>query len=80
MAKEDEQILVVERSKIEQVGMFHGLVFDIDPYLDVIFQGLPQFKLRKEMETDPSGLEKKDLSAIVRSALAVILTRSMICR
>lgn len=54
MAKDDEQILVVERSKIEQVGMFHGLVFDIDPYLDVIFQGLPEFKLRKEMETDPT--------------------------
>lgn len=54
MAKEDEQILVVERRTIEQVGMFHGLVFDIDPYLDVIFRGLPQFKLRKEMETDPT--------------------------
>ncbi|MHC4552715.1 MAG: hypothetical protein ACYSUT_08110 [Planctomycetota bacterium] len=54
MGKEDEQILVIERSKIEQVGMFHGLAFDIDPYLDVIFQGLPQFKLRKDMETDPA--------------------------
>lgn len=54
MAKEDEQILVVERKKIEQIGMFHGLAFDIDPYLEVIFQGLPEFKLRKEMETDPT--------------------------
>ena len=52
MAK-DEQILVVERKKIEQVGMFHGLVLDVQPYLDVVFSGLPEFKLRSKMETNP---------------------------
>ncbi len=54
MGKEDEQILVVERKKIEEIGMFHGLVFDVDPYLEMMFQGLPEFKLRTEMETDPT--------------------------
>ena len=52
MAKE-EQILVVERKQIEQVGMFHGLVLDVQPYLDVVFSGMPQFKPRPEMETNP---------------------------
>ena len=52
MAKE-EKILVVERKQIEQVGMFHGLALDVQPYLDVIFSGMPQFKPRPEMETNP---------------------------
>ncbi len=52
MAK-DEQILVVERSLIEQIGMFHGLTLTAGPYLDAIFSGMPEFKPRCEMETDP---------------------------
>ncbi len=52
MAKE-EQILVVERKAIERVGMFQGLTLDVQPYLDVVFSGVPQFKPRSEMETDP---------------------------
>ena len=53
MAKEDEKILVIERKKIEQVGMFHGLMFDVQPYLDVVFAGIPEFKRREDMETNP---------------------------
>lgn len=51
---QEEQILVVKRKKIETIGMFHGLTLDVQPYLDVIFSGMPQFKLRSEMETDPT--------------------------
>lgn len=50
---QDEQILVVERNAIEKIGMFHGLTLDVEPYLDVVFSGMPQFKPRPEMETDP---------------------------
>ena len=50
----DEQVLVVKRSVIEQVGMFHGLMFDVDRYLAAIFEtGDPQFMLRSEAETNP---------------------------
>jgi len=50
---QDEQILVVERNVIEQIGMFHGLKMDVQPYLDVIFSGVPVFNPRTEMETNP---------------------------
>lgn len=50
---QDEQILVVERNVIEQTGMFHGLNFNVQPYLEVIFSGVPDFKPRSEMETNP---------------------------
>jgi len=52
MVKEEE-ILVIERKRIEQVGMFHGLVLDVEPYLEVVFSGVPQFKPRPQMETNP---------------------------
>lgn len=50
---QDEQILVIERKAIEQIGMFQGLTLDVEPYLDVVFSGMPQFKPRPEMETNP---------------------------
>lgn len=53
MAK-DEQILVIERETIETIGMFHGLKLDVQPYLDAIFSGMPVFKPRAEMETNPA--------------------------
>ncbi len=53
MAREEEQILVIERKKIETIGLFHGLMLDVQPYLEVVFSGIPEFKLRKEMETNP---------------------------
>jgi predicted NUDIX family phosphoesterase len=52
---QEEQVLVVERGVVEEVGMFHGLVFDVDRYLDKIFvPGVPRFMPRSAMETDPS--------------------------
>jgi predicted NUDIX family phosphoesterase len=52
---QEEQVLVVERSVIEEVGMFQGLAFDTDRYLDRIFvQGIPRFMPRSKAEHDPS--------------------------
>jgi predicted NUDIX family phosphoesterase len=52
---QEEQVLVVERGVVEEVGMFHGLAFDVDRYLDKIFvPGVPRFMPRSAMETDPS--------------------------
>jgi predicted NUDIX family phosphoesterase len=54
VAKE-ERVLVVERKVLEQVGMFQGLAFDVDRYLDKIFaQGVPRFIPRSRAEKDPS--------------------------
>ncbi len=54
MARE-EQVLVVERKIIEQVGMFHGLAFDVDRYLSKVFvHGVPCFMPRAQAEKDPS--------------------------
>jgi predicted NUDIX family phosphoesterase len=50
-----EQVLVIERKVLEQVGVFNGLVFDVDRYLDKIFApGVPRFIPRSEAEIDPS--------------------------
>lgn len=50
-----EQVLVIPRSAVEQVGMFHGLVFDVDGYLEALFDsGVPSFMPRPEAEQDPS--------------------------
>lgn len=52
---QEEQILVIERNVIEEVGMFQGLAFDIDRYLSKIFvQGVPRFMPRPQAELDPS--------------------------
>jgi len=51
----EEQVLVVERKVVEQVGMFHGLAFDVQRYLDKIFaSGVPRFISRSQAEKDPS--------------------------
>jgi predicted NUDIX family phosphoesterase len=50
----EEQVLVVERKIIERVGMFQGLMFDVDRYLSEIFvQGVPRFMNRSQVEKDP---------------------------
>ena len=50
-----EQVLVVPRSVVEEVGMFHGLVFDVDSYLEKLFAAdVPSFMPRPEAEQDPS--------------------------
>lgn len=51
----EEQVLVVERKVLEQVGLFNGLAFDVDRYLQKIFvQGIPHFLPRSQAEKDPA--------------------------
>ena len=53
--KQQEQVLVVERKVIEQVGMFNGLAFDVGRYLKGIFvPGVPRFMVRGEAEKNPA--------------------------
>lgn len=50
-----EQVLVIERKVIERVGLFNGLMFDVDRYLREIFiQGVPRFLPRSQIEKDPA--------------------------
>ena len=52
---QDEQILVVERKVLEQVGTFQGLVLDVQRYIDKLFvPGIPRFIPRPKAEKDPS--------------------------
>ena len=54
MARE-EQVLVVERKVLEEVGMFQGLEFDVERYLHKLFaQGIPRFMPRSQAEVDPA--------------------------
>jgi predicted NUDIX family phosphoesterase len=51
----EEQVLVVERKVVEEAGMFQGLVFDVQRYLDKLFvPGVPRFMARSAAEKDPS--------------------------
>jgi predicted NUDIX family phosphoesterase len=51
----EEQVLVIERKVLEQVGMFQGLNFDIEQYLKKIFvPGVPRFMSRAQAEKNPS--------------------------
>lgn len=53
MAREEE-VLVVERKVVERIGMFQGLTFDVERYLDAIFvPGVPRFMVRSRAEVDP---------------------------
>jgi len=52
---QQEQVLVIERKVLEQVGIFHGLAFDVERYLQKIFvQGIPHFLPRPQAEADPT--------------------------
>jgi len=52
---QEEQVLVVERKVLEQVGMFQGLMLDVDRYLREFFvQGVPRFLPRSQAEADPA--------------------------
>lgn len=52
---QDEQVLVVQRSVVESVGMFHGLAFNVEDYLEKLFApGVPRFMPRPQAEKDPS--------------------------
>lgn len=50
---QEEQVLVVERRVLEQAGMFQGLVFDVQRYLDKLFvPGVPRFMPRPQAEAN----------------------------
>jgi len=52
---QEEQILVIKREVFEQAGLFNGLMFETERYLDKIFaRGIPFFMNRSEAEKDPS--------------------------
>ncbi|HLB73052.1 MAG TPA: hypothetical protein VJJ98_03455 [Sedimentisphaerales bacterium] len=52
---QEERVLVVERKVVEEVGIFHGLAFDVDRYLEKLFApGVLRFMPRSAAETDPS--------------------------
>jgi len=51
----EEQVLVIEQKVLEKVGMFEGLVFDVERYLREIFvQGVPRFINRSVAEENPA--------------------------
>ncbi len=51
----EERVLVVERRIVEEVGIFHGLAFDVERYLERLFApGVLRFMTRSAAETDPS--------------------------
>jgi predicted NUDIX family phosphoesterase len=50
-----EQVLVIERKILEEIGIFHGLAFNVDEYTNRIFaQGVPRFMPRSQAEDDPN--------------------------
>ncbi|MFC1677804.1 hypothetical protein ACFL3G_12185 [Planctomycetota bacterium] len=52
---QEEQVLVFERKVFEQLGLFHGLKFDVDNYLEQLFApGVLRFIPRSLAENDPS--------------------------
>jgi len=52
---QEEQVLVIERKVLEQVGMFQGLMFDVDQYLKQIFvPDVPRYMPRAQAEADPN--------------------------
>ncbi len=52
---QEEQVLVVERKVVEEVGLFHGLNFNVAPYLDRLFApGMLKFIPRSKAEADPA--------------------------
>lgn len=49
----EEQVLVVKRSVLNELGMFQGLMFDTQPYLNRLFlRGTPRFMPRAKAEQD----------------------------
>jgi len=51
---QEEKVLVIDRKVVERVGMFNGVIFDVDRYLREIFvPGVPRFMNRSQMEKNP---------------------------
>ncbi len=52
---QQEQVLVIERKVLEDVGIFQGLQFDVSRYIRKFFvAGVPHFMPRSKVEKDPS--------------------------
>ena len=52
---QEEQVLVIERKVLDQSGMFQGITFDVERYLNSIFvPHVPRFIPRSMAEDDPS--------------------------
>lgn len=52
---QEEQVLVVERSVVEEVGMFQGVMPEVEPYIQRLFTaGTGKYMPRPEAEQDPS--------------------------
>jgi predicted NUDIX family phosphoesterase len=52
---QEEQVLVIKRNVIERLGIFNGLRFDTERYINEIFvPGVPSFIPRAKAEKDPS--------------------------
>ena len=52
---QEEQILVIETKVLEQIGIFQGLMFDVESCIKQIFvPDVPRFMPRKEAEPDPA--------------------------
>ena len=52
---QQEQVLVVEQKVFARIGTFHGLNFDVLPYLQKLFApGVPRFMPRSQIEPDPA--------------------------
>lgn len=52
---QEEQVLVFEREVLEQIGIFHGLKFNVDDYLQKLFTpGVLRFMPRPQAEADPA--------------------------
>jgi predicted NUDIX family phosphoesterase len=50
-----EEVLVIERRVLEQVGVFQGLMLDVPRYLEAIFApGVPRFMPRAAAEKNPA--------------------------
>jgi len=51
---QEEQVLVVDRKVVEEVGIFQGLAFDVDRYISRLFaDGVGRFMPRSMAEKDP---------------------------
>ena len=52
---QEEPVLVISREILTEVGLFQGLMFDTDRYLEKIFaSGVARFMPRSSAESDPS--------------------------
>lgn len=55
MSQKEEMVLVVRRSLLEQLGIFHGLNFDVEKYLPALLSRENNFFMeRSRAEQDPS--------------------------